>query len=156
MGWAAQGTWSHVFAASNSPQWCYQELKFWPVWKHEKDITASWCIILGFGGFAWTSAPRMGEGVGAFKMLSRQLIPCGLDFTSGPGTAREQITEYMRKGCLRSSLLPVAQTHKEFCNNCNFNWSVVLYWGEEIGQKSMLQDLLRRDAFSRFKMKHFY
>lgn len=70
MGWADQGTWSYVFAASNSPLWCYQELKFWPVWKHEKDLTASWCIILGFGGFAWTSAPGMGKGEGGGCLLS--------------------------------------------------------------------------------------
>lgn len=86
---------------------------------------ASWCIILGFGGFAWTSAPEMGKGGGvgvvflAVSMLSRQQIPCGFDFTRGPGTAKEQITSlFMRKGCLRSSLLPAAQTHTEFCCKC--------------------------------------
>lgn len=77
-------------------------------------------ILMYYSGLQWfcldlcsIDGERWGVGVvfSAVSMLSRQQIPCGFDFTRGPGTAREQISEFMRKGCLRSSLLPVAQTH---------------------------------------------
>lgn len=99
-----------------------------------------------------------GERLGIGALLCRfptfmRTFPGGFGHRRLPNAAREQITDSMRNGCLRSSLLPIKSLRMIINNHSIDSPSDE---SSQAGHESVLQYFLRCDPFRRFEMKHFH
>lgn len=141
--WAAAGTSSRAFAPSDCPQQCCEGTEVLEV---RKDVTpSSSCIIQGFGGFHWTSAPWGGGS----EQLPRfhENKPYGFDLTT--------TSDFSRDGCLRSSSSDVQRT---ITQNVTMMWNHHRFFTQGRGRPSWSQNCASEFSvvWCDFKMKPFH